>query len=218
MRNRYIDFVPINHAPKSPVHSSAPVTVTVQQKTVQIATTQEVVEDFLDEPIAAPEELFEPSADTFSQKAVPNLGVVEDYKPINATRKTIFTNTNVAKRPLFAPRPTPKAPDLNAIKSEKISRKPINLKKTPKTAVAPQDFVKFETPKNPFINTMVEKRPLSKNVYKPNIIPTKEENSSPVRIIETPKKESKAGLVITIILTIILGAAVGTVAFLLLPR
>ena len=62
------------------------------------------------------------------------------------------------------------------------------------------------------------KRPLSKHVYTKKIEPAKEEKHGPVKIIEKPKKDSKIGLVITIILTIILGAAAGTVAFLLLPK
>ena len=41
---------------------------------------------------------------------------------------------------------------------------------------------------------------------------------APEKIIAKPEKDSKAGLIIAIILTIILGAAAGTVAFLLLPK
>ena len=76
-------------------------------------------------------------------------------------------------------------------------------------------------PRTPFINqNRVEKRPLSKNVYrqKPAPTPKKEEAVGPVTIIAKPEKEKHVGLIITIILTIILGAAAGTVAFLLLPK
>ncbi|MBR3169547.1 hypothetical protein IKF23_03880 [Candidatus Saccharibacteria bacterium] len=72
-----------------------------------------------------------------------------------------------------------------------------------------------------FINTnKVEKRPLSKSVYPKKIVaPSKEEVvHGPEKIIAKPEKDSKAGLIIAIILTIILGAAAGTVAFLLLPK
>ena len=216
MKNRYIDFVPITHTPKSPAHPNPSVTVTVEKQTVQLTTTPAVAKEFLAEPEPAPEEIFEPTANTFEPKPAPKLGIVEDYQPINPHKKTIFTNTNVAKRPLFAPR---RVSDLSAIKAEKVSRKPLVFKKTAKpVGPAKPEFSGYQMPKNPFINTAVEKRPLSKNVYKPNIPTTSEEETSPVRIIEKPQKESKAGIVVTIILTIILGAAVGTVAFLLLPR
>ena len=48
--------------------------------------------------------------------------------------------------------------------------------------------------------------------------PTEEKPTGPVTIISKPEKESKVSLVVTIIITIILGAAAGTVAFLLLPK
>lgn len=74
-------------------------------------------------------------------------------------------------------------------------------------------------PQSPFINqAKVEKRPLSKNVYKKKIEATKEPKTGPVTIIAKPEKEKHAGLVVTIIVTIILGAVAGTVAFLLLPK
>ena len=77
----------------------------------------------------------------------------------------------------------------------------------------------YKVPNNPFINqASVTKRPLSKHVYAKKIEPVKEEEKGPVRIISKPEKDGKSGLVITIILTIILGAAAGTVAFLLLPK
>ncbi|MBQ3297079.1 hypothetical protein IJH01_03090 [Candidatus Saccharibacteria bacterium] len=79
----------------------------------------------------------------------------------------------------------------------------------------------YQVPKNAFVNQgKVKKRPLSaKNVY-----PEKEtevaveEPKGPVTIISKPEKQAHAGTIIAIILTIILGAAAGTVAFLLLPK
>lgn len=78
----------------------------------------------------------------------------------------------------------------------------------------------FVPPRSPFINQeKVVKRPLSsKNVYQKVTPPSKEESKGPVTIISNSEKDSKVGLVVTIILTIILGAAAGTVAFLLLPK
>ena len=76
-----------------------------------------------------------------------------------------------------------------------------------------------EIPKYPFINQeKVKKRPLSKNVYRKEIKTPVEEPKGPVTIISKPEKDAHASLIITIILTIILGAAAGTVAFLLLPK
>lgn len=76
-------------------------------------------------------------------------------------------------------------------------------------------------PKARFVNTeKVAKRPLSKNVYakKIPVVPKEEKPQAPVKIIDKPEKDSKVGLIVTIIITIILGAAAGTVAFLLLPK
>lgn len=79
----------------------------------------------------------------------------------------------------------------------------------------------FGTPRARFVNTeKVAKRPLSKNVYpKKVVVPEEvEKPSKPVTIINKPEKDSKMGMVVAIIITIILGAAAGTVAFLLLPN
>lgn len=76
----------------------------------------------------------------------------------------------------------------------------------------------FAAPRSPFINQdKVVKRPLSsRNVYQKPV--AKEEKKGPVTIITNSEKDSKVGLLVTIILTIVLGAAAGTVAFLLLPK
>ena len=66
------------------------------------------------------------------------------------------------------------------------------------------------------------KRPLSKNVYKKTApvakVAAKEEPKGPVTIITKPEKDAHVSVIVTIIITIILGAAAGTVAFLLLPK
>ena len=78
---------------------------------------------------------------------------------------------------------------------------------------------KMKIPQTRFVNTeKVAKRPLSKNVYQKKIVVPKEEPQGPVTIIHKPEKDSKVGLIVTIIITIILGAAAGTVAFLLIPK
>ena len=87
----------------------------------------------------------------------------------------------------------------------------------PTTATAGKKVMTI--PQSPFINqAKVEKRPLSKNVYKKNIKATEEPKTGPVTIISKPEKDKHAGLIAAIIITIILGAAAGTVAFLLLPK
>lgn len=92
-------------------------------------------------------------------------------------------------------------------------------------------FVKSDVPKRPLSRSTYQvpksqlvqqgkanKRPLSvKNVY-PEKKAKKEEPKGPVTIITKPEKQAHAGMIIAIILTIILGAAAGTVAFLLLPK
>lgn len=80
----------------------------------------------------------------------------------------------------------------------------------------------FKTPATPFINSeKVVKRPLSKNVYQKQSekksVKTVEPKG-PVTIIAKPEKDAHVSIVVTIIITIILGAAAGTVAFLLLPK
>lgn len=77
----------------------------------------------------------------------------------------------------------------------------------------------FKVPKSPFINqNKVEKRPLSKNVYQKKIVVPEEKPKGPVTIISKPEKDAHVSLIVAVILTIILGAAAGTVAFLLLPK
>ena len=82
-----------------------------------------------------------------------------------------------------------------------------------------ENKVEMKIPKSPFINqTRVVKRPLSKNIYERTVKPTEEMPTGPVTIISKPEKDTKVGRVVAIILAIILGAAAGTVAFLLLPK
>ncbi len=84
---------------------------------------------------------------------------------------------------------------------------------------AEKDDKTLNLPKARFVNTeKVTKRPLSKNVYQRKIETPEEKPTGPVTIISKPEKDSRVGMVVTIIITIILGAAAGTVAFLLLPK
>ena len=96
---------------------------------------------------------------------------------------------------------------------EKAEKKEISLNELDRKKQA------MKLPKPAFVNTeKVNKRPLSKNVYQKKVETPEEKPSAPVTIINKPEKDSKVGLVVTIIIAIILGAAAGTVAFLLLPK
>ena len=170
------------------------------------------------------------SAANFAIREDAKLGEIEDLSPK-------FVKMDVPKRPLGdgteqkeknkKAQPTAKE-EAAAVKSKKLIgrfRNKSAAKTAAKTAVKTEKETKakketFVAPKPTFINQdKVAKRPLSKNVYQKNIVATDEKtNKGPVAIIAKPEKESKAGLVVAIILTIILGAVAGTVAFLLLPK
>lgn len=161
----------------------------------------------------------------------PEFGVIEDVP-------SRFVQTEVEKRPLSGGRAPVSAGNstigagfgtdfgVQEAKAKKVGLRRANrggkaekpVENSAKTGVGNQAY---RVPNSPFINqAKVAKRPLSKNVYqKPKKIEaTKESTKGPVTIIEKPEKDKKAGLVVGIILTIILGAAAGTIAFLLLPK
>ena len=166
------------------------------------------------------------SQDTFTIRSSAKLGEVEDLSPK-------FVNMDVPKRPLGdgTERKVGSSTTKNEVKEAK-SKKLIgrfrgksSAKANAKGSVSngkksEQKKDTFVAPKPTFINQdKVAKRPLSKNVYQKKVVATNEKTSKgPVAIIAKPEKESKAGLIVTIILTIILGAVAGTVAFLLLPK
>lgn len=169
----------------------------------------------------------------FSGEKRPKLGMVEDLNPK-------FVKTDVPKRPLSsraeASHFKTEKPELMTAKAKKVGNRAntrTNSKKSAKTGVKPVENsvensknssaqATYQPPKNPFINQgKVEKRPLSKNVYaKRTPLPKEilEEPKGPVTIISKPEKDANVGLIVAVILTIILGAAAGTVAFLLLPK
>lgn len=86
----------------------------------------------------------------------------------------------------------------------------------------------YAVPRSPFINQdKVKKRPLSGNTYRSSDAKAmavtsqmidKKAGRKTTTIIDKPAKDSRIGMVVAIILTIILGAVAGTVAFLLLPK
>ncbi|MBR2543557.1 hypothetical protein IKF03_03100 [Candidatus Saccharibacteria bacterium] len=157
-----------------------------------------------------------------------------DFAPRKGAVKRPVASKPVAKKPVER-KPVERKPVVN----RPVARKPIKRAEEPMLGVIeeigeiaveettstatkakkPADKV-FKMPKPNFINQdKVVKRPLSKNVYRKKVsVPPKEEPKGPVTIITKPEKQAHVSLIITIILTIILGAAAGTVAFLLLPK
>ena len=153
----------------------------------------------------------------FGSEKKPSLGKVENLN-------TRFVRSDVPKRPLsrMAHFTTGKA-GVAAVKAQKVGvgqntsvrpvEKPVEKSKITRDT--------YKTPKSPFINQgRIGKRPLSKNVYPEKKAPVapKAEPKGPETIISKPEKQAHAGMIVAIILTIILGAAAGTVAFLLLPK
>lgn len=174
-------------------------------------------------------------AGTFSSEKKPKLGAIEDLNQK-------FVKRDVPKRPLGADKGhfrTSKT-GVAAVKAQKVGVRGSGVRKVAAatTAVSTKTGAKpvekpvensqklgsvgtYQAPKTPFINQdRVPKRPLSKNVYAKKIEIPKEvaEAQGPVTIISQPEKQAHTGMIVTIILTIILGAAAGTVAFLLLPK
>lgn len=144
------------------------------------------------------------------------LGEIEDVNPK-------FVMTDVPKRALGDTGVT-----AVSAKAQKVGARAKTVKKADTTSrmkLANEKKKTYTVPKAPFINQdKVAKRPLSKNVYKKQIdalekVPPKGVISDKtVTIIAKPEKDSKVGVIVTIVLTIILGAVAGTVAFLLLPK
>ncbi len=161
-----------------------------------------------------------------------------DFVPVKAKKKTVkkktasvarisATRTTATRTTTTRALATAKKDEIKEIKAKKIGNKQVKkpvekpVENSNKSGVKKADLNKktFEVPKATFINQeKIIKRPLSKNVYQKKIEEFKEDQKGPVTIISKPEKDSKTGLIVTIILTIILGAAAGTIAFLLLPK
>ena len=147
--------------------------------------------------------------------------------PVISTHKTTIISTTTSRQVrATAPRPTmvqktvpgaSASPKLGVI--EDLSTQGSSTPTSHVLAPEPQSKSLKSIKAQKFINQdKVAKRPLSKNVYRKNVEPAKESTKKPVTIIAKPEKDTKVGVIITIIITIILGAAAGTVAFLLLPK
>lgn len=242
MNKRYIDFVPkakqagaagANARVAQPrTAAKAPAVkprMTAKPRMVAKAPAAKAVRPVRQEEVQL-EEIF---AEKPAEKGVKKFGVIEDFSGK-------FVSKEVEKRPLSKAQmdaaeakakkisrisllgkgrnKAMKATEDEAKGADKASKSNKAQKTEKKTEVTPP---KMKIPERPFVNIdKVEKRPLSRNVYQPRkvVVAPKEEPQGPVTIIEKPEKDSRIGLIVTIIITIILGAAAGTVAFLLLPK
>ncbi len=189
-----------------------------------------------------------PNAKTFETQSSAAFGVFEDYVPIDSRKAGYYAanfekrplsepaRSSKAAASGAAPVANSSAADtseaeLKAAKAEKILKRPDlksglrSEKGTSDSADAKSSEEKaksepkstIQTPR--FINTHnIEKRPLSKTNYQARAEAPKNVLSDPVTIVDRPENESRLGLILTIIFTIVLGAAVGTIAFLLMPK
>lgn len=135
-------------------------------------------------------------------------GIIEDYHPVSnqppEIKKRPLSNGEPAPRHFFSRKPqteTKEAQAAEVIKEAEVVEQP---KKT--------------IPKTPFIRTAVEKRPLSNNFTPKKPAAPVKEPSDPATIIEKPEKDAHVGIIVTVVLTIVFGAALGTAAFLLLSK
>ncbi len=194
MNKRYMDFVPakakkkVDSNPKA--KSSTKTEVIVPKPKAKVVTKK-------------PSE-----RKVVAEKNDARLGIIEDLRSVEYKEPTVQKSHFNEKKD-----------GIRAIKAKKVgSRGTVSGKPSGLTTKPKNDGV-YKTPKSPFINQdKIIKRPLSKNVYQKKVEIPKEEPKGPVTIITKPEKQAHVSLIVTIILTIILGAAAGTVAFLLLPK
>ena len=163
-------------------------------------------------------------------------GVIEDYQPVNAQpetkKRSLFRSmsrrdTEKPSKEEFDENPEGDlaGDDLETLIEKQAEAQNLQTQQERKEASERRssklnEFLKAG--KSPFIRTAsVEKRPLSNSVAtrKPNLTKiSKDEPSDPATIIEKPEKDAHVGIIVTVILTIVFGAAIGTAAFLLLPK
>ncbi|MBQ2659456.1 hypothetical protein IJF85_00555 [Candidatus Saccharibacteria bacterium] len=160
---------------------------------------------------------------TARSKAAPEMKVPKDFADE-------MVKTGMAKTTLAGAKPVGAGAVKEAKAKKVMAKMPTFGVKTKKTEVsekvlretvkkAEKDPKTLNIPQARFVNTeKVTKRPLSKNVYQKKVVVPEEKPHGPVTIIQKPEKDSRIGMVVTILITIILGAAAGTVAFLLLPK
>ena len=228
MNKKYIDFVPASSKAGASARKTSvkkvPAVGRAVSKVVAAKRSKPVAKrktEVVREEVVLQEDILETGAETFSLKKEPKYGVIEDFRPK-------FVKTEVEKRPLSRSHFVAGKNELAEAKAQKVAAKKLEkpgavvekpVEKSDLSEKKVEDKAKMKIPKSPFINqAKVAKRPLSKNIYERTVKPTEEVSTGPVTIISKPEKDSKVGRVVAIILSIILGVAAGTVAFLLLPK
>lgn len=126
------------------------------------------------------------------EKSHSKLGMVEDIKPTDDS--SYFDDEADVITPVRY-HSYPVAPSLQSSNSENLANKPLILRK-PRTIAQPvehqKDLSGYHPPKIPFINTQVEKRPLSKNIYgSQNIFELEKTKPSSYQSPDTLKKYFK---------------------------
>ena len=163
-------------------------------------------------PVVKP--VAKPVANPMARPAVAKPVMKQTMKPV--AKPVAKPAVRPAAKPEAVPKRTPKLGEVEVLRKVETIQKPSEKPGAKGIKIRPASET-FRMPK--FINQdKIKKRPLSKNVYKKKVVVPKEEPKGPVTIITKPEKQAHVSLIIAIILTIILGAAAGTVAFLLLPK
>ena len=229
MNKKYMDFVPtkasdpIKQKQGVAAYKSVPevkakkVTRTIAQPQRKVQPQKAVRPQKVAQPrkvAPQPQKMVQPQV--AAPGAQPQLGVFE-----NLNQR--FVTKDVPKRPLGKGDNVVSNAALKAAKAQNLKDKKLvngaapTEKPVENTAKAKEAY---KVPKSPFINQeKIVKRPLSKNVYQKEVKEApKTEPAGPVTVISKPEKDSHVNVIITIIITIVLGAAAGTIAFLLLPK
>lgn len=219
MNRRYIDFVPKKEASNV---TTAPVVVMPPEASVSLKPRQ-MTDIQRVRNVRATEEAEEVVV-TPPEKEIPEITTVKAEK---IPRIPLFRRPVEKSVDKVVEKPVEKSEDFADLTGKKEARKPERKSEArpdektlaQATKTAGDLDRKLKIPKVAFVNTeKIVKRPLSKNVYQKKIVTPEEKPQGPVTIIAKPEKDSRVSLVVTIIITIILGAAAGTVAFLLLPK
>ena len=214
-----------------PVRASVKPASTITTKPVVAPAARPTTKPPVEKPVENYDDMFDNLDDIDSL-----FGVIEDYQPVNAQpetkKRSLFRSmsrrdTEKPSKEEFDENPEGDlaGDDLETLIEKQAEAQNFQTQQERKEASERRssklnEFLKAG--KSPFIRTAsVEKRPLSNSVAtrKPNLTKiSKDEPSDPATIIEKPEKDAHVGIIVTVILTIVFGAAIGTAAFLLLPK
>lgn len=224
MNKRYMDFVPQDVA-RQRAEAERKAKAVKQVREVDDAAVREI---FAEKKTAPKYGVIEDFSDKFVERTVEkrplNHKVEKTPAQIEAEKQAAIAKAkkvSMSQMPVFGKKAPAVKPAGKTTEKATSAKKPVVTDEVLKAVVkkAEKDEKTMKLPQAKFVNTeKIEKRPLSKNVYQKPVVAPVEEPKGPVTIIQKPEKDSKVGLIVTIIITIILGAAAGTVAFLLLPK